>query len=178
MAKVEFKEYVKNYDDLVGALKFVKENYVLVGIPDAQTDRGRDAEITNAELLFIHTNGSPINNIPPRPVIEQAILSEKDKFDEMLKKVYDYARKGDKQSAVMQLRRVGLKAQNVCRGWFVNPNNGWPPNAPSTAAAKIRRYKKSHKGKAGTYTPKPLIDTGELRKSITYVLSLRGRRQL
>ena len=40
--------------------------------------------------------------------------------------------------------------------WFENPQNGWPPNSPRT----IRR-----KG-----SDQPLVDTGEMRKAITYVV--------
>ena len=57
------------------ALKWTKNNYVLVGIPQKSTDRPKSNQkvgVTNAELLFIHTNGSPINNVPARHVIEPA----------------------------------------------------------------------------------------------------------
>lgn len=163
----------KEYNDLVKSIKFLNENYVLVGVPDESTDR-KEKDVTNAELLFIHTNGSPINNIPPRPVIEPALYNDKDRLNTMLAKVFDYISKGDKASAIAQLKRVGMRAQNVCRAWFVDPDNGWPPNSPATREAKIRKFRKYNKD--GTYEPRPLIDTGELRKSITYVLSLRGRR--
>ena len=58
--------------------------------------------------------------------------------------------------AKRHMRMAGMVAQNAVRAWFVDPRNNWAPNAPST----IRR-----KGSA-----QPLIDTGELRKAITYVV--------
>ena len=71
------------------------------------------------------------------------------------------AEKGDTDGALKKLKLAGMRAQNVCRAWFTNPKNGWPPNSPRTAARKRAK---------GSTDPKPLIDTGELRKSITYFI--------
>ena len=62
------------------------------------------------------------------------------------------------EKGVEELKKTGMFVQNKVRSWFTDSRNGWPPNAPSTIKAK--------KGKSN-----PLIDTGELRKSITYVVS-------
>ena len=75
-------------------------------------------------------------------------------------KVLKTAVQGDFQGSLEDMERLGLKAQNVCRKWFVNPENGWAPNSPATIARKG--------------SDRPLIDTGELRKSITYVVRKRG----
>ena len=174
MASVKVqKSDLQAYLDLKDSIRFLNENYVLVGIPDDTTDR-EDKGVTNAELLFIHTNGSPVNNIPPRPVIEPALYDSKDVIEKMLDQASKKAISGDKAGTILILKKIGMKAQNICRGWFTNLNNNWPPNSPGTRAAKIRKFRRYNK--TGTYDPRPLIDTGELRKSITYVLSLRGRR--
>lgn len=174
-AKVE-ETNLKAYIDLRKSIRFINENYVLVGVPDETNGRDDSADVTNADLLFIHTNGSPVNNIPARPVIEPALYKDRDRITGMLKDSMQKSLEGNRIEALDILRKIGIRAQNVCRAWFVDPDNGWPPNSPRTAAAKIEKYKKSHKGKAGNYEPRPLIDTGELRKSITYVLSIKGRR--
>ena len=49
----------------------------------------------------------------------------------------------------------------------VNFENNWPPNSPSVIAEKRRK---------GSTNPRPLIDTGELRKSITYFVKTKGGR--
>lgn len=167
--RVNIIEEKKNYEALVKAIKFMKQNEVYVGIADDTTEREEEGtkEITNAELLFIHTNGSPVNNIPPRPVIEPAIRNDKDRLSKMMKKAAQLFLKGDKQEAINQLRKVGMRGQNVCRAWFVNPKNNWPPNSPAVQAAKMRK---------GANAPRPLIDTGELRKSITYFVKTKGGR--
>ena len=166
--RVDIVEEKKNYAALVKAIKFLKQNEVYVGIADDTTEREEGTkEITNAELLFIHTNGSPIRNIPPRTVIEPAIRNDKDRLSRMMKQAAQLFLKGDKQGAINQLRKVGMRGQNVSRAWFLNPENGWPPNSPAVQAAKMRK---------GANIPRPLIDTGELRKSITYFVRTKGGR--
>lgn len=155
-----------NMGQLLKGLKFTKNNYVLVGIPQKKTKR-KGEPITNAELLFIHTNGSPINNVPARPVIEPAIKEDKDRLSKMLKVAAVEAMNGEEEKAVQQLQLTGMRAQNVCRAWFVNAKNNWPPNSPSVTARKRKK---------GSTAPRPLIDTGELRKSITYVVVKNGER--
>lgn len=156
------------YKKLVEAMRFTKDNYILVGISQKETTRKKSDDVTNAELLFIHTNGSPINHVPARPVIEPALEDDRIKLSNMLKKSAQLAMDGDKEGAYKQLELAGMKAQNDARGWFVNPKNGWPPNSPSVEAEKRRK---------GSTDPKPLIDTGELRKSITYVMVKDGGRK-
>ena len=176
MVNVEIKDKdLKAYLDLRKTIKFINENHVLVGVPDDTTNRKElGGDVTNAELMFIHTNGSPVNNIPPRPVIEPALYNDKDRITKMLNDCFKESLSGNKEKAISILRKIGMRAQNVCRAWFVDPANNWLPNSPATAEAKIRRFRRYNK--TGNYEPRPLIDTGELRKSITYVLSLKGRR--
>lgn len=163
-------EASSNWNSLIKAMQFIRNNEVYVGIPQDENKRKEEnEEVTNAELLFIHTNGSPVNNIPPRPVIEPSIRNDSDRLNSMMKKAAELAFNGDEQGAVNQLKKTGMRAQNVSRAWFVNPGNGWPPNSEST----IRKKKK---GKKEGHELRPLIDTGQLRKSITYFVKTKGGR--
>lgn len=162
-------EIKNNYDSLNRMLKFIKDNAVYVGVPDATLEREKEHnEVTNAELLFIHTNGSQPKHIPARPVIEPAIENSLDSIFSLLKKAAQLASEGNGSEAYRTLGLVGMKAQKVCRLWFVSPLNNWPPNSP--AVQRRKRRKKST-------DPKPLIDTGELRKSITYFIETKGVRK-
>lgn len=163
---MDVKLHVKNFVKYSKAMKFMKENSVYVGIPQEETTRDEDG-ITNAELLYIHTNGSPKNNIPARPVIEPAIKNDTERLTSMMKKASRLVFEGNKQEAIRQLKLVGMRGQNISRAWFVNPENGWPPNSPRTYRRKLAK---------GSTDPKPLIDTGELRKSITYVVETKEGR--
>jgi hypothetical protein len=164
--------------DVVKSLSALTKKQVLVGIPEANamarqadllkllsTARGKKKQarlqaaakqmINNAALLYIFTNGSPIKHIPARPVIEPAIEDEQNSalICELLEKAAGAALDGKPEQVERYLKLAGQLAENLVRAWFVNPRNGWAPNAPST----IRR-----KGSS-----KPGIDFGEMRKSIT-----------
>ena len=114
---------------------------------------------SQALALYLHTHGSPLMQIPPRPIIEPAIKAHGnlEPITMELRAAATAALAGQRQKAMTHLHRAGLTAQNAVRAWFTDPRNHWAPNAPSTIARKG--------------SDKPLIDTGELRKSITYVLS-------
>jgi hypothetical protein len=182
-------------DDVKRFLDELAKKQVYVGIPEgSDNDRSAAAgneqnssNITNAELLYIHTHGirqqemrdemdpkveggtpyskafqmflhtygSPLWQSPPRPVIEPAIENSKEVIAKQLQKVVTTALDGKDPTAEMQ--KAGMLGQNIVRDWFTNPNNGWAPNAPATIKEKG--------------SDKPLIDTGELRKAITYVIS-------
>lgn len=146
-------------------LKQLADFEVLVGIPEEKTDREEVPDIgpvTNAELAFIHTHGSPMRNIPPRPIIEPAIEdSENSKaISEDLKLAIQAALDGDRAKTISQLNKAGISAQNAVRDWFTNPRNNWAPNSPRTIAKKK--------------SDRPLIDTGQLRKAISYVVRKKG----
>lgn len=128
---------------------------ILVGVPAEKTLRPGDS-MNNASLLFIHTNGSPLRHIPPRPVIEPALKYHQKPITNEIRKMLKATAQGNAQKVQQCAHRVGMAGQNAVRDWFTNPNNGWPANAPSTVARK------------GSSTP--LIDTAALRKSIVYVI--------
>lgn len=143
-------------------LNTVIKKDVLVGVPQEKSSRPEEGEeITNAELMFIHTNGSALRNIPQRPVIEPALEDDRETISKIMKSALQALLNGDEQEYLKQLEIAGLEAQSASQDWFDNPKNGWPPNSPRTIRAKIKK---------GSTEPKPLIDTGELRKSIVYVI--------
>lgn len=160
---------------------------VMVGIPADDTER-KDDDINNASLLYIQTHGarrkpmrdemqkkmdegykyseafsmyieehgSPLWQIPPRPVLKPAIEDCKDKIAKRLTKAFKAAIQGNDMEVEHWFDSAGMYAEKHARNWFENPKNNWPPNAPSTIARKGSDV--------------PLIDTGELRKSIKHVI--------
>ena len=113
------------------------------------------AKYSLAFQLYLQTHGSPLWHSPPRPVIEPALKKYQHEIAEQYSKAIQAAMSGDFARAEMEIHRTGLLAQNYCRGWFTDKDNGWAPNSPRTVAMK---------GSAN-----PLIDTGALRKAIVYV---------
>jgi hypothetical protein len=176
--------------ELAKIIKSLSKLEVLVGIPEDKDARQEGDTIGNAELAYIHTHGirqesminamqpelnkgtpyskahqmyiqshgSPLYRSPARPIIEPAIEFESNKqaITKQLGIATKFALKGDKQGTENELNKAGLLAQNLVRDWLENPANGWEPNADSTIKAKG--------------SSQPLIDKGELRKSISYVI--------
>ncbi len=183
MVKVTVKD---NTDMVKKALDAIKDMQVYVGVPEEDSSR-EDEEITNAELAFLMTNGvrqrpmrkemeadvekrgyhaaydmyiqshgSPLWQTPPRPIIEPAIEDDKEVLSDLLGEALKAALEGDQDKALEYLNKAGLEGQAASQDWFTNPKNGWDPNAQSTIDAKG--------------SDKPNIDTGDLRKSITYIV--------
>ena len=172
---------------MLGKVEALTKKRVLVGIPQAAASRGEDG-VNNAELLYVHTHGvraplmrekmqanldvgmlysaahslfihtfgSPAWAIPPRPVLEPAIKDSRETIGKKIAGAYRAAMRGDAVGAERGLELAGTVAANAARAWFENPKNKWPPNSEQT----IKR-----KG-----SNRPLIDTGEMRKAITYVI--------
>lgn len=163
MADKLFADLIEEEHDILKAfvrgVKFVKDTAVYVGIQEKDSSRKKDKDVTNAELAYIHTYGSPINNIPPRPFLQPAIENSVDQINKHMKSALVNAIEGNKAESVVELEKAGMTGQNKTRAWFVNDDNGWAPNTPAVRARKMKK---------GSTKPRPLIDTGELRKSITY----------
>lgn len=109
-----------------------------------------------AHSLYIQEHGSPLWQIPPRPVLEPAIEDKKAPIAKQLREAAKAAFDGNMQGAENRLHMAGMVAENAAKGWFEDPKNGWPPNSPKTIARKG--------------SDSPMIDTGEMRKSITHVI--------
>ena len=170
---VEVKESVDNWNSLLRAVDFIKNHDVYVGIEDDADRENKDGtvntDVTNAELLYIHTNGSQKRNIPARPVIEPAIKKDSERLHKMMANAADYAFKGNTGKAIEELKKVGMRGQNASRAYFYDEDNGWPPDKPETIRRKM-------KGKPKGYEPRTLIDTSQLKNAITYFVKTKGGR--
>lgn len=172
-------------EDILKSLGDLAKKTVCIGVPDSTEHP--DSKVTNAELMYIHTNGardtemihsmqhdidsgmqyskahelyvhengSPLWNIPPRPILEPAMDNGKEQIAALMKDIAVDALEG--KNIQPGLEKVGMQGQNICRDWFTNPANNWAANAESTIKAKG--------------SDRPLIgETGHLRESITYVI--------
>jgi hypothetical protein len=138
-------------------------------------------DVTNAELLFIHTKGSPARHIPARPVLEPAIEAQgnKEPIARELAASVKAALDGDAAGRLKYMRRAAMAGQNAARSWFTDSRNGWAPLAESTIQGRLRRMSPGLRKKAeaavaagkGGDVFKPLIDTGALRASIQGVVA-------
>lgn len=154
-----------NLADVVKAIHQLTGTDLLVGIPQANTERRNDdnTSITNAEIGYLMETGSPAMNLPARPFLVPGVQSVEKQVAKQLQKGAVAALDGSKDDVEKAFIAAGLVAQNGVRREI---NDGtFAPLAEATLAARRRR------GRTGT---KPLIDTGQLRNSITYALRKKG----
>lgn len=143
---------------ILDALKTLANKDVLVGIPESKDERD-DGDIGNAAIGYINENGSPAQNIPPRPHLKPGVKSVEQDFMPHLKAAAQKALEGNAEGAVTSLERAGTVAANGVKRYITI--TGFTPLADATIANRLRR------GRTGN---KPLIDTGEYRRSITHVV--------
>jgi len=147
-----------NVDSMLEAVKAMAAKRVLVGVPSAEAPRRGDP-INNATLAFIHENGSPARNIPARPFLKPGVAGAKDKLVSTLR-VYAKQALTDKSAIEKGLNAAGLVAQSAVKNQ-IRSSIGMKPLASGTLAARRRK---------GAKGEKPLIRTGQLLNSITYVV--------
>jgi len=143
---------------ILDALKTLANKDVLVGIPESKDERD-DGDIGNAAIGYINENGSPAQNIPPRPHLKPGVKSVEQDFMPHLKAAAQKALEANAEGAVTSLDRAGTVAANGVKRYITI--TGFTPLADATIANRLRR------GRTGN---KPLIDTGEYRRSITHVV--------
>lgn len=142
--------------DLLRRLAAVAQRDVLVGVPAGEE---RDDGPSNAEIGYQNEFGSPANNIPARPHLLPGVAAVQDKAAARLTRAADAAASGRVSDAERHLHAAGLLAQNSVRRTLTT--TAYRPLSERTLAERRAR------GRTGT---KPLIDTGQYRRSITYVV--------
>lgn len=169
---------LKVQNDLYKQVQELREIEVFVGIPEENTERN-EGEMNNATLLYIHTKGSPIRNLPARPVIEPALVHPQnaEKIAEDLKAITQAALDGNEAKAKIMAKLAGQDAVNMVKDWFENSANNWEPNAPATVKAKLRKIKDKRRRKeaylayqVGGSVDTVLVDTAQMRNAITFVV--------
>lgn len=144
--------------------------HVLVGVPaenaprDAEAAAQSEGPLSNAALAYIHDNGAPEANIPARPFLRRGVSSAMPKVADTLAKGARLALAGDAGAADKALTSAGLRAQREVQKEITDGE--FAPLAEATLRARRAR------GRTGE---KPLLDTGQLRRSITYVVRDKGK---
>ena len=93
-------------------------DYVIqLGVVAGKTNRKKtfNTDINNAELLFIHENGSPIRNIPKRPILDITFQSVvKDELPKTLYRIFEgvYQKNWSKDDVKTELEKLCIRIQN------------------------------------------------------------------
>lgn len=149
----------KKFMEAVKALNTVG---VKVGIPNSAPQRKDDGSFdpqSNAAIGYIQENGSELVGIPPRPFLIPGVKKVKDEVAKEFKKAAIEGFK-DPSKVLKYLTRAGIIAMNSVKA-TLTAGEGFEKLSDATLAAR------KAKGFQGT---KPLIETGQLRGAITYVI--------
>lgn len=162
MAAGKFKSMVSVLDKDMGWNKITKEikhfdnAFVKVGLQgdDIYPETGESV----VDVAYFNEFGT--SSIPERPFMRQTYDKNLDKLNELTKKLV-----GD----VEDTRVTTEAALGQLGAWYVAKiqdeivNGNWMPNSPATIAAKERKRQSGN-----NMEPRPLIDTGRMRQSVTY----------
>jgi hypothetical protein len=166
-------------DEVLKSIRQLTRAKVYVGIPAANNPR-KDGVTLNALLGYVHEHGSPERNIPARPFLVPGVKSVEDKTTAGLRRAAENALEGQLEQMLKQLGAVGFMATNAVKRMITAGLS--PPLAERTVRARLRktqagrrRLRKLEQGGVDLYqwgatNLKPLIDTAQLRNSITYVI--------
>ena len=179
-------------DDVAKVLKSIQElvgKDVLIGVPEKDDQRQDGSPMTNAALAYIHETGSPAANIPARPFLVPGVEEAEDRVTPQMKKAAQAALSGNSSGVETALNRAGLIAQSSVRNKI---NTGaFVPLSPDTIRnRKYSRGTNSRRAAEEAYLAaikngdspeaaqsaagiQPLINTGQLRNAIEYVIRKR-----
>ena len=141
-----FVAYEKN-------LQQFKDSVVKAGILAKDGSENHSEGITVFQIGMIHEFGVPEKNIPRRSFIRVPIENNIKEITKLIENNHKLVSE-NVMSAEVALNRIGIKAQNTIKESF--RNNDWKANSRATVKRKG--------------SSRPLIDTGQLIGSISYIV--------
>jgi hypothetical protein len=168
-----------NRKQVMEAIRELSRTRVMVGIPDSNAGRN-DGAISNAALGYIHEHGAPERNLPARPFLRPGVASAQLRVITGLRRAGTMALTGNLIGMRSQLEAVGLLATSAVRRKITE--GPFVPLAERTVIGRLRRTQRGRRtltrlrGRGvdlaawGATNLRPLIDTGQLRQAITYVI--------
>ena len=168
MIKLTVTEDTELLDKRKKCLDWLRKHKVDVGLTSKASGRSKF-------LLRIHTRGSPIMRIPPRPVVQPALAQEdlRTEMGEIMMSSCEAAFAGDLSGTQAGLEEAGQRGADGIREYIDARIS--PPNSPVTLAGgwiynRVAKKGVMVKGKAGD---KPMLDTGALYNDFDYEVTDR-----
>lgn len=152
----EIEEELKEQNELFNLLSKYRINIGVVSEDSYRDETKLSLGITNAQLMFIHENGSPINNIPQRPVLKMTILyARQNLINHTFNNITDgiINKNWTEENIERELKILCSRMEDYARDIIYSNDGRLIPNSPIVA----KRKKGNH----------PLFDTGQLARSIT-----------
>ena len=165
--------------DVLKAIRDLTNKRVMVGVPAESAERA-DSEVTNALIGYVLETGAPERNLPARPFLVPGVENCQETVAARLKKAGVSALSGNSGDVTTQLNACGLIAVSSVKDKM--DTGPFTPLADSTLRNRVSRGGGAQVGAAeelasrkagnppGTDLAQPLIDTGNLQNSITYVI--------
>lgn len=189
MSKVSLQIKGTTPAELIKRVEDAAKADVLVGVPESTAPRkDGKTKVNNAMLAAIHEAGAPSRNIPARPFMAPGIERVKDQLFKLFTAAAESIISGG--DTMPYLERIGTAARDSIRRYFT-ADNGWKPLSAKTIvrraynrladnvsfmrASKQRRFKMLVKELQKQGPQRPLVDKGELRRSIEYVIEERDK---
>jgi phage gpG-like protein len=143
------KKHAGGVQGLLERIAELGEPKVYIGIPSSANPRQGAAN--NATIAAVHELGAPSRGIPARPFLIPTMQNNADKYTTLMAQGFRNALQ-DKEKAAEVYEKIGLVASSDVKDYIVSGQ--FVPLKESTI---------DRKGSS-----KPLIDSGELRNSISY----------
>jgi len=143
------KKYAGGVQGLLDRIRALGESKVYVGIPSSEN--ARQGATNNATIAAVHELSAPSRGIPARPFLIPTMRNNAEKYTTLMAQGFRNALQ-DRTKASEVYEKIGLVASNDVKDYIVSGQ--FVPLKESTI---------DRKGSS-----KPLIDTGELRNSISY----------
>ena len=149
-------------------LEFLRKHKVDVGLTSSASGRSRF-------LLGIHTRGSPIMHIPPRPVVQPALAKEslKNEMGDRLLESCQAAFDGDMSGTVAGMEDCGQRGADGIREYI--DGGIAPPNSPVTLSGGWIYNRVAKKGVlvSGKSGSTPMKDTEALYNDFDWEITGR-----
>ena len=163
MIKLTVTEDTDLLDKRKKCLEWLRKHKVDVGLTSTASGRSKF-------LLGIHTRGSPIMRIPPRPVVQPALAQEnlRAEMGEIMLSSCEAAFTGDLSGTKAGLEEAGQRGADGIRE-YVDAGIS-PPNSPVTLSGGWIYNRVAKKGVlvSGKNGSTPMKDTGALYEDFDY----------
>ena len=168
MIQIQFTEDTEKIENREKCLDYLRKKKVDVGLTSTASGRSKF-------LLGIHTRGSPVMRIPPRPVVEPALAQDslKSEMGEKMLSSCEAALAGDLTGTRAGLEASGQRGADGIREYIDAGIS--PPNSPVTLSGgwiynRVAKKGVLVEGKAGD---KPMLDTGALYNDFDWEITDR-----
>lgn len=147
----DLKQNLKTLQQYEKELKEARKKAVYVGLPKGKASDTYENGETVIQVGAIHEFGMGRN--PERSFLRVPFKKNEGRIKGLINKQFSLIFNGEADT-VQSLNKIGILARNISVESFTD--NDWPENTPATIERKG--------------SSRPLIDTGALRQSITWVV--------